>query len=64
MACGMSVVGNDWEALKRFNLAELYSHDEATSKAKAASNAETKPQSVTTNEKDSAAVNATNHTRP
>jgi tRNA acetyltransferase TAN1 len=22
--CGMSVVGSDWEKLKRFNLAELY----------------------------------------
>lgn len=43
----MSVVGDDWEALKRFNLAELYPHEEAS---KAASDAETKPQSVTTNE--------------
>jgi len=40
--CGMSVVGRDWEALKRFNLAELY--------AKATSNA-AKPQSVIANER-------------
>jgi tRNA acetyltransferase TAN1 len=24
--CGMSVVGNDYEKLKRYNLAEIYKH--------------------------------------
>jgi tRNA acetyltransferase TAN1 len=42
----MSVVGSDWEKLKRFNLAELY---QPSSKA-AAVKAEAIPQSVTTDE--------------
>lgn len=59
----MSVVGGDWEALKRFNLAELYSRDKATSKAKAASDIEAKPQSGTTNE-DAGVAAATDNTGP
>ncbi|KAH7369887.1 hypothetical protein BKA65DRAFT_7169 [Rhexocercosporidium sp. MPI-PUGE-AT-0058] len=47
--CGMSVVGSDWEALKRFNLAELYEKEKA-SKAKATTKSETKPRSVTNDE--------------
>ncbi|KAH9210106.1 hypothetical protein DL95DRAFT_371394 [Leptodontidium sp. 2 PMI_412] len=49
--CGMSVVGSDWEALKRFNLAELYQKDKA-SKATTATKSETKPRSVTKDEAD------------
>ncbi len=44
--CGMSVVGSDWEKLKRFNLAELY---QPSSKG-AAAKAEAMPQSVMTDE--------------
>ncbi|PVH89009.1 hypothetical protein DL98DRAFT_508842 [Cadophora sp. DSE1049] len=49
--CGMSVVGSDWEALKRFNLAELYQKDKA-SKATPAAKPEAKPRSVTKDEAD------------
>lgn len=31
--CGMSVVGNDWESLKRYNLAEIYGNPGASGKA-------------------------------
>ena len=41
--CGMSVVGSDWETLKRFNLAELY---QPPSKIRA----EAKPEPATTDE--------------
>ncbi len=44
----MSVVGSDWEALKRFNLAELYT-SQTPSKVTATSNG-SKPQSVTADE--------------
>jgi len=47
--CGISVVGSDWEALKRFNLAELY-QSQPPSKVTAASQDEAKPQSVTADE--------------
>ncbi|KUJ10632.1 uncharacterized protein LY89DRAFT_596078, partial [Mollisia scopiformis] len=60
--CGMSVVGGDWEALKRFNLAELYSHGQSTLNAKAASDAEAKLQSVATIE--GAGVATTDNTGP
>lgn len=30
--CGMSVVGDDWERLKRFNLAEIYQPKKTTGK--------------------------------
>ena len=43
----MSVVGSNWEALKRFNLHELY---QPSPNVKAASGAEAKPQRVTTND--------------
>ena len=43
----MSVVGSDWETLKRFNLAELY---QPPSKIRAPSEAEAKPVLVTTDE--------------
>lgn len=43
------MVGNDWEALKRFNLAELY-QSQHPSKVTATSKDEAKPQSVTANE--------------
>ena len=45
--CGMSVVENDWEEFKRFNLAELY---RPTVKAGATLKADAKPQSVTKDE--------------
>jgi tRNA acetyltransferase TAN1 len=50
--CGMSVVGSDWEKLKRFNLAELYP---SAPKGGAAGQhqslkAEAIPESVTTDE--------------
>ncbi|KAF8866085.1 hypothetical protein BDZ45DRAFT_700739 [Acephala macrosclerotiorum] len=61
--CGMSVVGSDWEALKRFNLSELYSHNQPTTKTKDASNAEAKPQSATTGE-DNVAIDATDNAEP
>lgn len=63
----MSVVGSDWESLKRFNLAELYVQAKASSSTDAgaseksahaskaggsASKEESKPQSVTTDEAD------------
>ena len=44
----MSVVGNDYDELKRFNLAELYS--QSLSKPKAALFQSTKPESVTTDD--------------
>ena len=44
--CGMSVVGGDWEELKRFNLAELYQ----TTKPPPVDKAESSPKGVTTNE--------------
>jgi hypothetical protein len=44
----MSVVGSDWEALKRFNIAELYTN-QPPSNLTAASNG-AKPQSVTAGE--------------
>lgn len=56
----MSVVGSDWEALKRFNLSELYSHKPPTAKTKDASDAEAKPQSATTGE-DNVAAGATDN---
>jgi tRNA acetyltransferase TAN1 len=54
----MSVVGNDWEALKRFNLAELYP-SQLLSKVTATSKDETKPQSVTADEAGAAPSVAT-----
>lgn len=57
----MSVVGSDWEALKRFNLAELYSHNQLPAKV-AASDAEAKPQSVTTDEDGGVSLVATDNT--
>jgi len=50
--CGMSVVGSDWEALKRFNLAELYHKDKVSKATAAAEPEEAKPQSA---KKDEAA---------
>lgn len=47
----MSVVGSDWEALKRFNLAELY-QKEKVPKATTATGSEAKPTSVTKDEAD------------
>lgn len=49
--CGMSVVGDDWESFKRYNLAEIY-HPTPKPGAEPSSNAEIKatPNSVTTNE--------------
>ncbi|KAG4412093.1 hypothetical protein IFR04_014768 [Cadophora malorum] len=44
--CGMSVVGSDWEALKRFNLAELYHKDKVSKATAAAEPEEAKPQSA------------------
>ncbi|KAG0647385.1 tRNA acetyltransferase TAN1, partial [Hyphodiscus hymeniophilus] len=44
--CGMSVIGGDWEELKRFNLAELYQSTRPPLENKAESN----PQGVTTDE--------------
>jgi tRNA acetyltransferase TAN1 len=49
----MSVVGSDWETLKRFNLAELY---QPPSKIRAPSEAEAKPEPVTTDEAAAIAV--------
>jgi hypothetical protein len=47
----MSVVGSDWDLLKRFNLAELYSlQNQAQSNAKADLKVDTKPESVKTDE--------------
>jgi len=46
--CGMSVVGSDWESLKRFNLAELYLSQPSPKVTAAAHGA--KPQSVTADE--------------
>jgi hypothetical protein len=46
--CGMSVVGGDWDKLKRFNLAELYTQNQTESKTKPEAN--TKPQRVKTDE--------------
>ncbi|KAH7409481.1 hypothetical protein BKA64DRAFT_705243 [Cadophora sp. MPI-SDFR-AT-0126] len=56
--CGMSVVGSDWEALKRFNLAELYQKDKASNATTPAKPEEAKLRSVTKDEADveSAAV--------
>ncbi|KAM3069966.1 hypothetical protein ACMFMF_008318 [Clarireedia jacksonii] len=51
--CGMSVVGEDWERLKRYNLYELSSTSSSTnlkSGALADINADATPESVTTNE--------------
>ncbi len=46
----MSVVGSDWEGLKRFNLAELYNtHKKPTAKVDT-SNGEAKPEVVKTGE--------------
>ena len=45
--CGISVVGGDWESLKRFNLAELYQLS-----PKPTLKAETMPQIVTANDQD------------
>jgi tRNA acetyltransferase TAN1 len=45
----MSIVGSDWEALKRFNLAELYQNQHPT-KVTATLNGNAKPQSVTADE--------------
>ena len=42
----MSVVGGDWEELKRFNLAELYQQ----TKPPPVSKAEANPEAVTTDE--------------
>jgi hypothetical protein len=41
--CGMSVVGGDWENLKRYNLAEIY---QQTSKPVADLDAKTAPQAT------------------
>ncbi len=47
----MSVVGNDFEKLKRFNLAELYSaHNKDRSNGTDALKTDAKPQSVKTDE--------------
>ncbi|KAE9369467.1 hypothetical protein N431DRAFT_427628 [Stipitochalara longipes BDJ] len=46
--CGMSVVGGDWESLKRFNLAELYLSQPPLKVAATANGA--KPQSVIADE--------------
>ncbi|KAL2072265.1 hypothetical protein VTL71DRAFT_11608 [Oculimacula yallundae] len=49
--CGMSVVGSDWEALKRFNLAELYHKDKAPKEeATATAKMEATPQVETRDE--------------
>jgi tRNA acetyltransferase TAN1 len=50
--CGMSVVGGDWEELKRFNLAELYQ----PTKPPPMNKAEANPKGVTTNEAPPAAI--------
>ncbi|KAK0110420.1 hypothetical protein ONS96_002033 [Cadophora gregata f. sp. sojae] len=50
--CGMSVVGSDWEPLKRFNLAELYQKDKALKSAAAVKSAEAKLQTATKDEAD------------
>jgi tRNA acetyltransferase TAN1 len=49
--CGMSVVGDDWESFKRYNLAEIYQPTQKPG-AEPSSNAENEatPNSVTTNE--------------
>ena len=51
----MSVVGSDWEALKRFNLAELY-QSRSPSKVTDSSKGEAKPQSVIADEAAPGAV--------
>ena len=48
----MSVVGSDWEALKRFNLAELYHKDKASKVTVLAKPEEARPQSATKDEAD------------
>jgi hypothetical protein len=55
--CGMSVVGSDWEELKRFNLAELYQR----TKPLLVNKAEASPVKVTTDEApaDTAPLSAT-----
>ncbi len=46
--CGMSVVGNEWETLKRFNLAELYQPTpKGGAEVKVKAEAEAIPKSVT-----------------
>jgi tRNA acetyltransferase TAN1 len=47
--CGMSVVGAEWETLKRFNLAELY-QPASTSMPQAKVQAESKPEEAKTDE--------------
>ncbi|XMA13886.1 hypothetical protein WAI453_006677 [Rhynchosporium graminicola] len=47
--CGMSVVGSDWEELKRFNLSALYDR-EKTPKEKAISDSDAKPETTTKDE--------------
>ncbi|KAH8595221.1 hypothetical protein B0O99DRAFT_162001 [Bisporella sp. PMI_857] len=47
--CGMSVVGDDWEGLKRFNLAELYGGYK-TLKPAPEGKGETKPKEAATDE--------------
>ncbi len=47
----MSVVGCDWEALKRFNLAELYNIHKSNTKV-GVSNGEAKPKIAKTDELD------------
>jgi tRNA acetyltransferase TAN1 len=54
----MSVVESDWEALKRFNLAELY-QSQPSLKVTATSKDEAKPQSVTADEAAAARTIAT-----
>lgn len=46
----MSVVGNDWETLKRFNLAELYQPRSKSEAPRADIKVEAIPKSVTTDE--------------
>lgn len=48
----MSIVGSDYDKLKRFNLAELYTCQiPGDLKVKAVSQIDTKPHGVTTDEK-------------
>lgn len=57
----MSVVGSDWESLKRFNLAELYT---TPPKDAAAVEAEASPQSVAKDERAAVTLSGTEDEAP